>query len=79
MDISINKNRDRTVTNSVDTYLNQRNESSTWVVRYTRYSQKTEHLEQPLTQTNHRSIHRFFDMVKTIERETLHGPNQIAT
>ena len=46
---------------------------------YTGYSQKTKHQEQPLTQTYHRSTHRYFDMVKTLERETVHGPSQIAT
>ena len=46
---------------------------------YTRYSQKTEHLEKPLTQIDHRSTRRCFDVVKTIERETVHGPSQIAT
>ena len=46
---------------------------------YTGYSQKDEHLEQPLPQIDHRSTHRFFDVVKTLERETVHGPNQIDT
>ena len=46
---------------------------------YTGYSQKTEHLEQPLTQTDHRSTHQCFDVVKTLEKETVHGPSQIAT
>ena len=78
MNISINKNSDIIVTNSVGTSLNQRNESSTWVVGYTGHSQKTKHLEQPLTQTDHRSIHQSFDVVKTLERETLHGPSQIS-
>ena len=46
---------------------------------YTGYFQNTENLEKPLTQIDHRSTHRCFDVVKTIERETVHGPNQIAT
>ena len=46
---------------------------------YTGYSQKTEHLEQPLTLTDHRSTHQCFDVVKTLEREAVHDPSQIAT
>ena len=46
----------------------------------TRYSQKTEHLEQPL-HTNRSQINTsmFCHVVKTLERETVHGPSQIAT
>ena len=43
---------------------------------YTGYSQKTEHQEQPLTQTDHISTHRYFDVVKTLERETVHNPSK---
>ena len=50
-----------------------------YVFGYIGYSQNTEHQEQPLTQTNHRSTHRCFDMVKTLKMETVHGPNQITT
>ena len=46
---------------------------------YIGFSQKTEHKKQPLTQIDHRSTHRCFDMVKNFERETVHGPSQIAT
>ena len=45
---------------------------------YTWYSQKDEHLEQPLTKIDHRSTHRCFDVVKTLERETVHDPSKIA-
>ena len=31
------------------------------------------------TQIDHRSTHRCFDMVKTLERETVHNPSQIDT
>ena len=46
---------------------------------YTGYYQKTEHQEQPLTQTDHRSTQQYFDVIKTLKRETVHGPSQIAT
>ena len=46
---------------------------------YTGYSQNTEHQEKPLTQIDHRSTHQYFDVVKTLERERVHGPSQIAT
>ena len=46
---------------------------------YTGYSQNIKHLDQPLTQTDQRLTHRYFDVVKTLERETVHGPNKIAT
>ena len=36
-------------------------------------------LSNRFTQIDHRSTHRCFDMVKTIERETVHDPSQIAT
>ena len=35
-----------------------------------------EHLQQPLTQPDQISIHRCFYVVKTLEEETIHGPNQ---
>ena len=46
----------------------------------TGYSQKTEHLEQPL-HTNRSQINTpmFCHVAKTLERETVHGPSQIAT
>ena len=46
---------------------------------YIGYYKKTKHQENPLTQKNHRSTHQYFDVVKTLEREIVHGPNQIAT
>ena len=46
---------------------------------YTRYSQKTKHQERPLTQIDHKSTHDVCHVVKTLERETIHGPSQTAT
>ena len=63
------------------------------VFGYIGYSLKTEHQEHPLTKTyfgtfSYKAIldpkfplmtHRCFDMVKTLEREIVHGTNQIDT